>query len=266
VRGCADCAKERRKKLVDDFVRVMFGIDSSLMRAVLFTDELVSAGSVRSEVKSRLVDASKVCRSMFKGWLLVAEIKPHRCGKWASPCRLENGKCMGVGCFHVHVHGLVVSGSSWVDYGSMIGAWRKRRGGRMVYASAEMLQSRLGFIGYIVSYLAKGWTVGDGSAKELAVVVQAVDGLRLYRTGGCFFRRAVKQGQSELVVASVGVGSVLIRKQVVGSPTPARRTFNSSTEKGHRTILCSRCGSEMVAPHDLSSTHPFWDWMRDGEG
>src|SRR3989454_5603858 len=71
VRGCADCAKERRKKLVDDFVRVTLGVDSSLMRAVLFTDELVSAGNVRSEVKSRLSDARKVCSSMFAGSLLV---------------------------------------------------------------------------------------------------------------------------------------------------------------------------------------------------
>src|SRR6266704_1286398 len=65
VRGCADCAKERRKKLVDDFVRLTLSIDSSLMREVLFTDELVSAGNVRSEVRSRLADASKVCHSMF---------------------------------------------------------------------------------------------------------------------------------------------------------------------------------------------------------
>jgi len=146
----------------------------------------------------------------------------------------------------------------------MISAWRKCRGGRMVYASGEMLRSRLGIIGYIVGYLAKGWSVGDGSAKDLAIVVQAVDGLRLYRTAGIFYRRAVKQGQRELVVA-LGVGSVLIRKQVVGSPTPARRTFNSSTEKEHRTILCSRCGSEMVAPHDLPSSHPYWDWIRSDD-
>ena len=260
VRGCADCAKERRKKLVDDFVRVTLGVDSSLMRAVLFTDELVSAGHIRSEVKSRLSDARKVCSSMFGGSLLVCEIKPHRCGRPNSPCRLENGKCSGVGCYHVHVHGLAVSKSSWVDYGAIISAWRKRRGGRIVYASGEMLQSRLGFIGYIVGYLAKGWSFADGSAKDLAVVIQAVDGLRLYRTAGCLFRRAVKECQNTLAIV-VG-GSVLIRKQVVGSSTPARRTFNSSTEKVHRTILCSRCGSEMVAPHDLSITHPFWDWVR----
>jgi len=146
----------------------------------------------------------------------------------------------------------------------MIGAWRKRRGDRVVYASGEMLRSRLDFIGYIVGYLAKGWSYGDGSAKDLAVVVQAVDGLRLYRTGGIFFRRAVKERQNTLV--AVGDGSVLIRKQVVGSAAPVRRTFNSSTEKGHRTILCSRCGSEMVAPHDLSTTHPYWDWIRLEDG